>query len=175
MLPTFLVIGAPKAGTTRLYHYLASHPQIFVSDPKERRFFIEQINWNKGLGWYEAQFAGADGAIARDELTPEYALHPMYPGVAERIARVLPDARLVYLVRDPIERMRSQYRHRVLDRLEQRPIEAALREDPQYLDGSRYAFQLEQYTPWFDRSRLLVIQSERLRDDRRAALRRIYG
>src|SRR4051794_1541363 len=156
MLPNFLVIGAPKAGTTSLYHYLATHPQVFVSDPKELRFFIEEINWRKGLGWYESQFAGADGAVARGELTPEYALHPVYGGVPERIASVLPDARLVYLVRDPIERMRSQYRHRVLDRLEARPIADAFRADPQYLDGSRYAFQIEQYLPWFDRERLLV-------------------
>jgi hypothetical protein len=174
MLPNFVVIGAPKAGTTSLYHYLATHPQIFVSDPKELRFFIEEINWKKGLRWYEAQFARAGDALARGEATPEYALHPVYSGVAERIARVLPDARLIYLVRHPIERMRSQYRDRVLDRLELRPIESALRDDPQYLDGSRYAFQLEQYTRWFDPDRLLVLPTERLGDDRRGVMRRVF-
>jgi hypothetical protein len=132
VLPNFLVIGAPKAGTTSLYYYLATHPEIFVSDPKELRFFIEEINWKKGLRWYEAKFARpSTRSIPCIRELPNESL-----GFCRTFAS--------YLVRHPIERMRSQYRDRVLDRLEAHPIDVALREDPQYLDGSRYCFQLEQ-------------------------------
>jgi uncharacterized protein YgbK (DUF1537 family) len=86
---------------------------------------------------------------------------------------VLPDARLVYLIRHPIERMRSHYLHRVLQGKERAPLDEAVFSDPSYLDTSSYAMQIEQYMEWFARAQLLVITAEALRRDRLDTLRRV--
>jgi hypothetical protein len=175
VLPTFLVIGARKAGTVAMYVYLRDHPQVFMSATKELRFFVAERNWDKGLDWYERQFEDAGDAVAVGEATPGYTSYPEHTGVPERIAKVLPEARLVYVVRHPIERMRSDYFDQVLRGAERAPIDQALRGDPGYLDRSRYALQVDQYMEHFPPEQLLVIRSEDLRGARRATLRRVYG
>jgi sulfotransferase family protein len=174
MLPNFLIIGAAKGGTTSLYEYLRAHPQVFMSTPKELRFFTVEHEWDRGLDWYEAQFADAGDALAVGEASVAYSRAPHYDGVPERIAKVLPDVRLVYVLRDPIERMRAQYQQHVLAGREHRPIESALLEDSYNLDTSRYAMQIERYlehVPW---DRLLTITSEDLRERRAATLRAVH-
>jgi hypothetical protein len=172
VLPTFLVIGAMKAGTTSLWGYLSEHPQVFMAPDKELNFFSGQ--WSRGLDWYESQFAGAADATAVGEISPSYAMVHFFP-VPERIASVIPDARLIYLLRHPIERMVSAYLHWVAEGREQRPIEQAFLEDLNYLHMSRYAFQLERFLERFPRDRVLLVLSERLRDSRPATLRDIYS
>ena len=174
MLPNFLVIGAPKAGTTSLYHYLRLHPQVFMPATKELSFFVEQNNWARGRAWYEEQFSGAVDAAAIGEASPRYTMYPQYAGVPARIADLLPDIRLIYLVRHPIERMRSHYLDHVIYGAEKAPIEKALLDNPLYLNASRYALQMEQYMPHYPRERLLIIRSEELRHARAPTLRRIY-
>jgi hypothetical protein len=175
VLPTFLVIGAAKAGTTSLHEYLAAHPDVFMSDPKELDFFISSINWDRGLPWYESHFDGAaaKGATAVGESSPLYSAAQWYDGVPERIASVLPDVRLVYLVRDPIARMRSQYIHHLELGRETRPPGRALRENQGYLQSSLYAWQLERFTEHLPRERILVVPTERLRSDRAATMAEI--
>ena len=80
MLPTFIVIGAGKAGTTSLWGYLRDHPQVFMSDPKELDFFTVEHNWSKGVGWYEAHFADAGDAVARGEASGSYTNWPNFAG-----------------------------------------------------------------------------------------------
>jgi Sulfotransferase family len=173
VLPNFLVIGAAKSGTTSLYRYLSGHPEMFMSDSKELKFFSSRSRWRLGLGWYARQFDAATDAVAVGEASPSYTRYPQLQGVPERVAQVLPEARLVYLVRHPIERMRSHYLHRVLQGKEQAPIDQAVVTDPSYLDTSRYAMQIDQYLEWFTRSQLLVITAEALRGDRIDTLRRV--
>ncbi|HYY79159.1 MAG TPA: sulfotransferase [Actinomycetes bacterium] len=173
MLPNFLVIGAMKAGTTSLYRYLREHPQVFMPPEKELHFFATPERWGRGRDWYEARFAAAaDGAVAVGEASPTYAMYPEFAAVPERVAALLPDARLLYTVRHPIERMRSHYLHQVRRGREHAPIERALVADPRYLDTSRYALQLERYLDRFPAERLLVITAEELRDDRVATVGR---
>jgi hypothetical protein len=88
---------------------------------------------------------------------------------------VLANARLIYIVRDPVERMRSQYLHEVLLGSEREPIEKALLTKPHYLDYSRYSLQISQYLNHFPADRLLVITSESLLHSRRDTLRRVYS
>lgn len=114
MLPNFLIIGAAKSGTTSLYRYLRDHPQVFMAHSKELKFFASRTRWGFGPGWYAWQCSDADGAVAIGEASPSYTRYPQRRGVPERVAQVLPDARLVYLIRHPIERMRSHYLHRIL-------------------------------------------------------------
>ena len=173
-LPTFLVIGAMKSGTTSLYHYLKGHEQVFLPMTKELDFFTAGSNWRRGVDWYAHQFRDADDAPARGEVSPRYAQYPTHAGVPERIAQVLPDVRLVYVVRDPVARIRSHYQHLVITGVEKAPPETALFENPLYLTCSSYALQLERYLEHFPREQILVVTSEALRSDRRATLQQIY-
>lgn len=178
-LPNFLVVGAMKAGTTSLHHYLQDHPDIHLPDryenagTKEFNFFTEAHNWNRGLAWYAAHFEDAGSAVAIGEVSPNYAKHPEHPGVPKRIHSVMPDARLVYLVRQPIERTVSHYLHAVGKGREGRSIDLALAEEPAYVDQSCYWMQIEQYLRWFPSERVLVVLTEDLRDHRSRTLRRI--
>jgi Sulfotransferase domain len=174
MLPNFLIIGAAKAGTTSLYRYLREHPQVHMSETKELKFFTSRTRWRLGLRWYGKQFEGAGSALAVGEASPSYTRYPLYRGVPGRIARVMPEGRLIYLVRNPIDRMRSQYIHRVLQGREHRQLDEAVFADPSYLDVSRYALQIEQYLSYFVAEQLLILTTEDLRTARAATLRRVY-
>ena len=91
-LPNFLVIGAMKAGTTSLYHYLRDHPQVFMPDTKEVNFFNPLRNWRHGVSWYEEQFRAAPAeALAVGEASTSYTKYPWVKDVPERITSVLGD------------------------------------------------------------------------------------
>lgn len=176
-LPTFVVIGAMKAGTVSLRNYLDEHPGIFLGRGGvfgEPDFFVAESNWPRGRGWYESLFDGAGQAAAIGECSPCYTWAHAYRGVPERMARVIPDARLVYVVRDPVARMQSMYLHQVSAGRERRRAAAALLDD-RYLGPSRYGFQLAAFLGHFDRSQVLVIASEVLRDRPREALSAVFG
>jgi hypothetical protein len=174
-LPNFLIIGAMKGGTTSLWHYLRSHPQVFMPQRKEPHFFSDAGVWSRGLEWYEGQFSEApQTAVAVGEASTSYSKYPERPGVPARIASVIPDIRLIYVIRQPIERMRSQYLHHVAMGREQDPVEKALLSKPTYVNNSRYAMQIACYLEHFPRDQLLILTSEELRGDRVPALRRVY-
>jgi hypothetical protein len=174
-LPTFLLIGAMKAGTTSLYHYLAAHPQVATTQYKAPEFFVEESNWHRGIEWYRRQFPPAGPEVlAIGEASNAYAKFPRHRGVPKRIAACLPEVRLVYAVRDPVARIRSHYQTRLAEGSEKAPFADAVADNPIYLDYSRYALQIEQYLEHFPREQLLVITSEDLRAAREATMRRVY-
>src|SRR5439155_23780937 len=171
----FLVIGAMKAGTTSLYEYLRVHPQVFMACPKELDFFAEVKNWGRGCAWYEDRFASAGAALALGEASPSYANDPNHPGVPQRIAELVPDVRLVYLVRHPVDRIESHFRHRARYEHELRPADEAVFQDlSRYLSPSLYGHQIRCYLEWFPREQLLVVRSEDLLHCRRRTLRRVF-
>jgi hypothetical protein len=174
-LPTFLLIGAMKAGTTSLYHYLNAHPQVATPQYKAPEFFVAESNWHRGIGWYRKQFppTGPD-VLAIGEASNAYTKYPRHQGVPARIAACLPDVRLVYVVRDPVARIRSHYQTRAAEGSEKAPFAEAVFSNSIYLDYSRYALQIEQYLEHFPREQLLVITSEDLRDSREPTMRRVY-
>jgi Sulfotransferase domain len=173
--PDFIVIGAMKSGTTSLYYYLQAHPEVFMPSIKELDFFTAEMNWKRGWRWYERQFAPAGPqAKAVGEASTTYTKHPEFQGVAKRIATHLPHARLIYIVRHPVERIRSQYQHHVAIGIEKDPLEKAVLRDPSYVDYSRYAMQIEQYLEHFPREQLLIVTSEDLRRDRVGTLGEVY-
>ncbi len=104
MLPNFIGIGAQRAGTTWLHRCLSEHPQVFVPQPKEVHFFNRQFE--RGQAWYEERFAGAEGRIAVGEITPNYLNSP---AAIPRMASVIPDARLLVVLREPVARAYSAY------------------------------------------------------------------
>jgi hypothetical protein len=186
-LPNLLVIGAAKCGTTSLHRYLDSHPEVSMASPspaagaandlaaKEMRFFWRD-DWQTRMDWYCAYFAHMSTPV-RGEATPAYSAHPYHPGVAERIHRTVPGARLIYLVRDPIERIVAHYVQQRVDG-ERRSFAERMSEleAPAHslVCPSRYATQLERYLALFDPSQILVVDQHDLRHRRRETLARIF-
>ncbi|MDP9188662.1 MAG: sulfotransferase domain-containing protein [Actinomycetota bacterium] len=172
-LPNLIIIGGLKCGTTSIHHYLGLHPEINMSKPKELNFFVEELNWDLGLGWYRGRF---DSSFpVRGESSPHYTNEPRYTGVAERIREHIPDAKLLYMVRDPISRILSHWRHATGAGYETRPMEDVLtREDQTYVTRSMYWMQLQPYIDQFDSSQIAVIAQEELQDDREATMHRAF-
>ena len=174
-MPNFLVIGAMKGGTTAMYRYLQAHPDVFMPPVKALEFFVAEANWRRGPDWYRRQFAGAgSNEVAVGEASNAYTKYPQFIGVPERIAAQIPDVRMVYVVRDPIDRIRSHYQTRVWQGDEHVPIERAVIEDRRYVDYSRYWFQLQRYLELFPPEQFLVITTEKLRNARIETLRLVY-
>ena len=174
-LPNLVVIGGLKCGTTSLHHYLNLHPEIGMSRPKELNYFVAELNWDLGQDWYANHFAAADPV--RGESSPHYTNEPRFAGVAERMWDTLgPDARVVYMVRDPIDRMLSHYLHNVGGGYDRRDLETALSDpDSAYLHRSLYGMQLEPYLGRFGAERIDVVSREELRDEREATMRRLFA
>lgn len=183
MLPNFFVIGAGQSGTTSLHRYLYLHPEVHVPVLKEPNFFCraEDGPWPFGRigerSEYEELFAASEPL--RSDCSPSYSQHPLRPGVPERIAALIPEARHVYLVRDPIERIAAHYVHDVSSVGEERPLREALGDlaSPKnpFVVGSSYATQLSRYRDNFPAEQILVVDSSELRDRRREALREIFA
>jgi hypothetical protein len=193
-LPDFLVIGAQKAGTTALYAYLSSHPAIVGPSWKEVSFFDR--HWARGERWYRGNFpVRAHGRIV-GEASPSYLLHPL---AAERVASLVPEVRLVVLLREPGARAYSHYMHEVALGREPLSFEGALDAedvrisgeiermvaDPRYFSRSwwdhtytargRYAEQLERWLSVFPAEQLLVLTTEALAADTALSYQRVLA
>jgi hypothetical protein len=175
-LPDLLLIGAAKAGTTSLHAYLDSHPEISMATLKELRFFTDP-EYQRWLPWYRAQFAFDSPMVG--ESSTMYTRAPAMPGVPERIAATVPDARLIYMVRDPVARAVASYQEERFQLMDPRPIEEAFADlaDPYnpYLAASRYAEQLSGYLEHFGTERILVIPLDDLEAEPDATMRRVFG
>jgi sulfotransferase family protein len=174
MLPNLIVIGAQKCGTTSLHQYLRLHPEISMSQPKELDFFVQEHNWRRGLAWYERHF-DREAAI-RGESSPSYTNYPEYRGVPERMAQLVPDSKLIYLVGDPLKRIVSHYIHHYAAGGTRLGIDEELG-DPDgsvYVAHSLYFTQLSRYLRVFPESSMLVIAQEDLLNDRLTTLRRVF-
>jgi hypothetical protein len=172
-LPNLIVIGGLKCGTTSLHHYLSLHPQISMSRPKELNFFVAELNWDLGPEWYASHFDRS--APVRGETSPHYTNLPRFAGVAERMHSVVPHTRILYMVRDPIDRILSHYLHNAGSGYEPRPLEQAV-EAPgaTYIARSRYAMQLEPYLDCFDRDRILIAAAEDLAAHREQTVQGVF-
>jgi hypothetical protein len=172
MLPNLLIIGAQKCGTTSLHAYLDLHPDVHMAAGKELDFFIADRAWRNGPEWYAARFR--DDAPVRGEASPNYSAWPVWDGIPERAASLVPGARIVYLVRDPIERIESHYLQRRLQDGERGDIEAVIGDvdDPMnlFVARSRYATQLERWLQHFAQQQILVLSAEDLRNRRGEAV-----
>jgi hypothetical protein len=175
MLPNLIVIGGMKCGTTSLHYYLNLHPEIFMSRQKELQFFIGEVNWEKGVEWYKSNFSGQAKILG--EASPNYTYYPFYSGVPEKMYSVVPDAKLIYMVRDPVERVISQYVHSYADGRERQSLSEALKDfdNNPYLCRSKYFMQLEQYLSYFPPENILVVAQEDLYDRRPETLREVFS
>ena len=172
MRPDFIVIGAMKAGTTALFQYLRKHPQVFMPWRKELDFFSNEGKWGQGVTWYEEQFTQARPGQRIGEASPNYSKRHLWPETPTRLAQVLPDAQIIYMVRDPIMRLQSMYLDMLYYGGETRSISTATI-DTDYVTTSRYGMQIEPYVEMFGPERVLVETSERLRADPSSVLGRV--
>jgi hypothetical protein len=171
-LPNLLVIGAMKCGTTSLHRYLRLHPEIGMSAPKELNYFVDELQWGLGEEWYRSHF---DPRLAvRGESSVHYTNHPRFAGVPERMHSLVPEVRLVYMVRDPVSRMLSHYVHNRAGGYERLEVEEAFSRPSSYIDRSRYFMQLERYLEHFSPEQVLIATQEELNADRRGTLRRVF-
>ena len=108
-LPDFVVIGALRAGTTTLYSLLSQVPGICLSMIKETDFFIAELNYRHGPDWYAGLFRQPE--MVCGDISPNYSTSDRFPGVAARLKKHAPHAKIIYIVRDPVERARSHYQH----------------------------------------------------------------
>lgn len=193
MLPDFVVIGAQKGGTTSLYKYLTTHPSIGRALRKEVHYF--DLNHWRGVSWYRAHFPSRLEArlvkrrhgleLRACEASPYYLFHPEVPS---RMRDLLPEVKLIVLLREPVERALSHYHQEVRLGREQLPVDGALARESErlageahkisldaayesfhhrhhsYLSRGAYADQLEVWLSVFKREQLLVMDSSGLAD-----------
>ncbi|GAB3920826.1 hypothetical protein GCM10011575_17330 [Microlunatus endophyticus] len=171
-IPDFIIIGAMKCGTTTLYQHLASHPGVFMSTMKEPNFFVERRNWSRGFDWYRSLFADAEPGALLGEATTNYTKSANFPGVPRLIHQHAPNAKLIYLLRDPVERIRSHYAHTVVRGRSVRPPAEAIRTRSIYVRTSLYGRELLNYRRHFPADQILVLLTEDLRDDPAGVLAR---
>lgn len=178
MKPNLVIIGAQKSGSSSLHHYLDQHPDVSMSRVKELDYFVDSLNWDKGPDWYAAQFDG-NGAKVIGEASPSYSMYPNFTGVPARMYAFIPDARLIYIVRDPVQRMVSHYLHQWYGKRQQTTSLDSLADldhprSRHYLMTSSYFLQLSQYLEFYDISRVLVISLEELKSARQATMRKVF-
>ena len=175
-LPDFVIIGAMKAGSTSLYEYLARHPQIFLSPEKEPMYFSRNHKYHRGEQWYRSLFASAQPGQFCGEASTCYSRAPHYEDVPARMVQLIPQARLIYILRHPVERAYSHYRwdmqqlHRQ-GSYEPVTFEQALERTEEFVDASSYIRQIDRYLEYFPREQILVMTLDELKTDGEAALR----
>jgi transposase len=172
-LPDFLIIGAMKSATSTLHDQLARQPGLVMSDPKEPYFFSDDPVYANGIAWYASLFDHARPGDLCGESTTHYAKRPTYPETIARIRQHIPDARFIYVMRHPLDRLVSQYIHQWTEREIDRPIDTAIIHHPELIAYSCYAWQLEPYFEAFGRDRVLPLFLDHLQTHPQAALEQV--
>ena len=186
-LPTFICIGIQKAGTSWLYSMLKQHPEVLVSEPKELHYFNREVNYRKGLDWYLSHFKGSGTVKAAGELTPDYLWireeqkeipgFEATPNVPERMSQVLPDVRLIAILRNPVTRAVSSYFHHIgAARLSPNRRISEVGDQWGILSMGYYAAHLEH---WFrhyppERFQILIYEEDLAEDSRLGTLRSVF-
>ncbi|MFH0893856.1 MAG: sulfotransferase domain-containing protein [Bacteroidota bacterium] len=170
--PDFFVIGAAKSGTSSLYEYLTRHPRIFMPELKEPEFFSREAVYNQGIGWYQNLFSAA----AKDQLCGEasttYSRWPHTLDAPKLIFNTVPDAKFIYIMRNPVDRAYSHYGHHMREGVTM-TFEEALKKDTIYVDCSMYMDQIKRYLRYFPHEKFLFLFQEELKNNPEALLQKI--
>lgn len=193
-LPDAVILGAQKCGTTSLHYYLVQHPGVTAPLRKEVHYF--DANFERGEGWYRAHFGPTDAPGVNLDSSPYYLFHPVVP---QRLRDLLPQARLIVLLRDPVRRAYSHYWHERDKGREKLSFEDAIAAEPgridaahealarggiahsvehqhfSYLARGRYAEQLERWFATFPHEQFLILRFEDLAREPLAVLNRTLG
>lgn len=174
-LPNLIIIGSMNCGTTSLHQYLDLHPEIQMSNPKEPCFFLDGKgqNWHKGIKWYQSLFN--NNYKIRGESTANYTKYPGFKGAPEKMFRMIPNVKLIYLIRNPIERIVSHYLWQVFHADLKNSFEEEMKNPQWYLNCSRYYLQLEQYLNFYPESQILVLNFNSLLNDKAESLKKVFS
>ena len=196
-LPDFIIIGAQKSGTTSLHAYLSQHPRLLKPYEKEVHFFDGGLdpaidNYKKGQAWYRAHFPfRTNGDTSKVfEASPLYIFNPLVP---KRMLNLIPQVKIIAILRNPTERAISHYFHEQQRGYESLPIMEALQQEEQRLQSAlqdmdyknysvihhsyksrgQYREQLERFFEFFPRQQILILGSGEFFRDENHVLRRV--
>jgi hypothetical protein len=172
-LPDFVIIGAMKCGTTTLAAQLAAQEGVFVTTPKEPNFFSDDPVFAKGAAWYEALFDGAAPGDLKGEASTHYTKTPTHPEAAARMHAAVPNARLIYLMRDPAARAISHYIHEWTQGVIAGDLDEALSRHPELIAYSRYDLQLAPWQALYGADAILTLRLEDMNADPQGTLDRV--
>ncbi|MEM7505796.1 MAG: sulfotransferase domain-containing protein [Pseudomonadota bacterium] len=171
--PDFLIIGAMKCGTSTLQAQLAAQDGIFMSTPKEPNFFSDDAIYAKGMEWYDALFEAAGPDDLKGEASTHYTKMPTHPDTVARLAKAVPEPKLIYVIRNPLERLVSHYIHDWT----MGEIDVSLRDavtfHPELVAYGRYAMQIAPYVKTFGVERIYLTSLEILQTMQGAELQKI--
>ncbi|MGL5080471.1 MAG: sulfotransferase family protein [Microcoleaceae cyanobacterium] len=173
--PNFIIIGAAKSGTTTLYQYLCRHPHVYMSKPKEPDFFSLDQNYARGMNWYSSLFEKAEPDQVCGEASTTYSRLQRHPKTVERLAEALPNVKLIYIMRHPVDCAYSFYAFRFKGSQQNpdflaarnelttaRTFEEAIQQSSEFVESSCYTYQIERYLEVFPKTSLLPVLMEDL-------------
>ena len=171
--PDFIIIGAMKSATSSLHVQLASHPGIVMSEPKEPNFFSDDSQYERGTDWYMSLFPEPDIGQLCGESSTHYAKLPDYPATVSRMKALLPDIKLIYVMRHPIERLVSHYIHQWTQNVIRCDINEALERYPELVNYSRYSYQVAPYVEAYGKASVLPVFFQAVKHQPQRELERI--
>ena len=172
-LPSFLIIGAMKSATSTLYEQLLRQPGIFLPGLKEPNFFSNDEQYSRGMDWYRSLFYEASASDILGEASTHYTKLPTYPQTVMRMRNCLASLRLIYVMRDPVERLISQYIHQWSEGEIRCELDRALTQHPELITYSCYARQLTPFMEAYGKQAILPVFFDRLNKDQQQELERV--
>ena len=202
LLPDFIIIGAQKSGTTSLYGYIMQHPYAFAAQRKEINFFT--LKYHYGTKWYVSNFPTSlrrcinkitHKPFVTGEASPYYIFHPL---AAERMKKLLPNVKLIIILRNPVDRAFSHYNHVITHQNEQYSFKDAISEESKRLEGEkeriesnpsyiskkyrsysylsrgRYIEQVEKWMNVFSKDQFLILRTEDLHRDTVGTVNQVF-
>jgi hypothetical protein len=172
-LPSFIIIGAMKSATSTLYEQLLRQPGIFLPRLKEPNFFSNDEQYTRGMEWYSDLFNEAGRTDILGEASTHYTKLPTYPQTVMRMRKCLKQPRLIYVMRDPVDRLVSQYTHQRSQREIHGGLDIALIRNPELIAYSCYTRQLAPFVETYGKSAILPVFFDRLIADPQGELERV--
>lgn len=174
LYPDFIIVGGMKCATSTLHDQLAAQPGIFMTTPKEPNYFSNDEIFANGHDWYSSLFKNAAIGDLKGESSTHYTKFPTYPQTISRmLSHSLGAAKFIYVIRDPIDRLISQYIHEWSEGTISCDINEAIEKHSQLIDYSLYAYQLEHYLQSFSPEQMLVVFFEKLTKSPQEELERV--
>lgn len=165
MRPDFLIVGAMKCGTSTLAVQLGLQDGIFVTTPKEPNFFSDDDVYAKGLDWYQSLFRDAPSGDIKGDASTHYTKLPQHPRTIERMTSVLEAPKIIYIIRNPIQRMVSHYIHEWSLEKMKADIATELEAHPEMIDYGCYGMQIEPFVQTFGAENVLLTSLEAMKVD----------
>lgn len=172
MLVDFMILGAQKCGTTSLASQLAEHPSICFCKTKEPGYFNQVDDWQAGIQAYHSLYAPKEGQLCAEASTM-YTFLPEWQGTHSRLFAYNPNLKLIYIMRQPVERVISNYSHDLVRGFAKALPEEVVFKDPAYINRTRYAVQIRPYLELFPRENVLLLVFEEYVADQPRALSQI--